>query len=141
MPGGLGHVSRRMGPRMSAGSVRPDALLWLAQAQGAAPPPSPSAHWVSYNGSEAIFLAIVLLLVAAGFAYAGRRLHIAFRVTRTGRTFAGFMIAIWLLSLYTVIVATHVYGLQVKLVYPNFVAARVRVGTFIDAAVTFFIIL
>jgi hypothetical protein len=130
-----------MGPRISEGLVGANPILWLAQAQGAAPPPSPSAHWVSYNGSDAIFLAIVLLAVAGGFAYAGRRLHVAFRVTRPGRTVAGFMIAIWLLSLYTVIVATHVYGLQVKLAYPNFVAARVRVGTFIDAAVTFFIIL
>jgi hypothetical protein len=99
-----------MGPRISEGLVGANPILWLAQVQGAAPPPSPSAHWVSYNGSEAIFLAIVLLAVAGGFAYAGRRLHVAFRVTRPGRTVAGFMIAIWLLSLYTVIVGTHVYA-------------------------------
>jgi hypothetical protein len=35
-----------------------------------------------------------------------------------------------------------VYGLQVKLAYPGFVAPRVRVGTFVpDAPVTFFVIL
>jgi hypothetical protein len=38
-------------------------------------------------------------------------------------------------------VATWVYGLQVKQAYPGFVAPRVRVGTSIDAAVTFFVIL
>ena len=51
------------------------------------------------------------------------------------------MIAIWLLAIYTDGVATFVYGLQVKQAYPGFVAPRVRVGTFIDATVTFFVIL
>ena len=137
----FGNVSRRMGPGISGRFARPDALLWLAQAQGAVPPSSQSAHWVSYGGVDAIVLAVVLLVVAGGFAYAGRRLHIPFRVTRPGATVAGFMIAIWLLAIYTVIVATHVYGLQVRQAYPDFVAARVRVGTFVDAPITFFVIL
>jgi hypothetical protein len=34
-----------------------------------------------------------------------------------------------------------VYGLQVKQAYPGFAAPRVRVGTFVDAPVTFFVIL
>jgi hypothetical protein len=38
-------------------------------------------------------------------------------------------------------VAAFVYGLHVKEAYPGFVAARVRVGTFVDALVTFFVIL
>ena len=54
---------------------------------------------------------------------------------------AGFMIAIWLLAIYNVPVATFVYGLQVKQAYPGFVAPRVRVGTFLDAPVTFLVIL
>ena len=118
-----------------------DALLRLAQAQGAAPPPYAPASWVSYGGGEAILLAIVLLVVASGFAYAGKRLRAPLEVTRPGGTVAGFMIAIWLLAIYTVGVATFVYGLQVKQAYPGFVARRVRVGTFVDAAVTFFVIL
>jgi hypothetical protein len=99
------------------------------------------AHWASYNGGEGILLAIVLVVVAGGFAYAGSRLRVPLRVTRPGGAVAGFMIAIWLLAIYTVIVATHVYGLQVKQAYPSFVAARVRVGTFVDAAISFFVIL
>ena len=99
------------------------------------------ASWISYGGGEAILLAIVLLVVASGFAYAGKRLRAPLKVTRPGRTAAGFMIAIWLLAIYTVLVATFVYGLQVKQAYPGFVAPRVRVGTFVDAAVTFFVIL
>ena len=100
-------------------------------------PPS----WVSYGGGEAILLAIVLLVVAGGFAYAGKRLRAPLRVTRPGGIAAGFMIAIWLLAIYNVGVATFVYGLQVKQAYPGFVAPRVRVGTFVDALVTFFVIL
>lgn len=86
-------------------------------------------------------MTIVLLVVASGFAYAGKRLRTPLRVTPPGGTAAGFMIAIWLLAIYNVIVATFVYGLQVKQAYPGFVAPRVRVGTFVDAPVTFFIIL
>jgi hypothetical protein len=123
--------------QVSEGLAHPDALLRLAQAQEAAPPPHPAAHWVSYGGGEAI----VLLVVAGGFAYAGNRLRVPLGVRRPGGTVAGFMIAIWLLAIYTVIVATHVYGLQVRQAYPDFAAARVRVGTFIDAPVTFFVIL
>jgi hypothetical protein len=35
----------------------------------------------------------------------------------------------------------QVYGLQVRQAYPDFSAARVRVGTFVDAPISFFIIL
>jgi hypothetical protein len=123
------------------GLPRVNALLWLGQAQGAAPAPHLAAHWVSYGGGEAILLAIALLLVAGGFSYAGKRLDAPLGVSRPGATAAGFMIAIWLLAIYTVGVATFVYGLQVKQAYPGFAAARVRVGTFIDATVSFFVIL
>ena len=126
---------------MSEGLAHADALLRLAQAQGAAPPPYAPASWVSYGGGEAILLAIVLLVAAGGFAYAGKRLRAPLEVARPGGTAAGFMIAIWLLAIYTVVVATFVYGLQVKQAYPGFAAPRVRVGTFVDAAVTFFVIL
>jgi len=132
------------GPGMSEGLARPDALLRLVQAQGAAPPPDayqPAAHWVSYGAAEAIPLAIVLLVVAGGFGYAGKRLRAPLRVTRPGNTAAAFMIAIWLLAIYTAYVAWLVYGLQVKQAYPGFVASRVRVGTPVYAPMTFFVIL
>jgi hypothetical protein len=110
-----------------------------------APPPDTyqPASWISYGGGEALLLAIVLLVVGGGFAFAGKRLRTPLRVTRPGRTAATFMIAIWLLALYTVIVVTFAYGLQLKQAYPSFVAPRVIVGkfTFVDALVTFFAIL
>jgi hypothetical protein len=98
--------------------------------------------WLPYEGSAAIVLALVLLLVACGFAYAGKRLRTPLAVPRPQGAAAGFIIVIWLLSGYSFFVAYFVYGLQVKLAYPGFVAPRVRVGTFFpDAPVTFFVIL
>jgi hypothetical protein len=127
---------------MSEASAPAGALLRLAQAQAAQPPPpNAAAHWVSYGGDKAILLGVVLLVVASGFAYAGKRLRTPLEITRPGGAAAGFMIAIWLLAIYNSIVATSVYGLQVKQAYPGFVAARVRVGTFVDALLTFFVIL
>jgi hypothetical protein len=113
----------------------------LSRLKGTAPPAHASAHWISYGGGEAILLAIVPLVVAGGFAYAGKRLRAPLRLTRPRATVAAFMIAIWLLAIYNAFVATHVYGVQVKQAYPGFVAARVRVGTFVDARVTFLVIL
>ncbi|HZC85564.1 MAG TPA: hypothetical protein VE266_01095 [Steroidobacteraceae bacterium] len=84
---------------------------------------------------------IVLVVIASGFAYAGRRLRVPLKVTRPQGAAAGFMIAIWLLAIYTAGIAAFVYGLRVKEAYPDFVAARVRVGTFVYALVTFFVIL
>ncbi len=62
-----------MGPGIAEGSTCAGALLRLAQAQGAAPQPYTPASWISYDGGEAILLAIVLLVVAGGFAYAGSK--------------------------------------------------------------------
>jgi len=130
-----------MKPEISEGPAHSDALLRLGQARGAAPGPHPAAHWAAYGGGEAIALAIVLLVVAGGFVYAGKRMRTPLKVTWPGGIAAGFMITIWLLAIYNVLIAAHVYGLQVKAAYPSFVAARVRVGTFVDALVTFFVIL
>jgi hypothetical protein len=99
---------------MSEGLARADALLRLAQAQRAVPPPYAPDSWVSYAGGAAILLAIVLLVVASGFAYAGKRLRAPLAITRPGGTVAGFMIATWLLAIYTVCVAWLVYELQVS---------------------------
>jgi hypothetical protein len=133
--------SRSMGPAISEVSARAGGLPRLAQAQGAPPQPYAPVSWISYGGGKAILLAIVLLVVAGGFAYAGKRLRAPLEITRPGGAVAGFMIAIWLLAIHNVLVATFVYGLQVRQAYPGFVAPRVRVGTFVDAPATFFVIL
>jgi len=131
-----------MGPGLPGASARSDTLLRLTQAQGAPPSSTSTPLWLPYEGSAAIVLALVLLLVACGFAYAGKRLRTPIAITRPRGVAARFIIVIWLLSGYTFFVVWFVYGLQVKLAYPGFVAPRVRVGTFFpDAPVTFFVIL
>jgi hypothetical protein len=127
---------------MAEGVARADELPQVASVQGATPPPPYTpASWASYSGGEAFALAIVLLLVAGGFAYAGTRLRGPLKLGQPGATAAAFMIAIWLLSIYSVGIATFVYGLQIKQAYPGFVAPHVRVGTFVDALVSFLVIL
>src|SRR5215472_15309119 len=42
------------------------------------------AAWVSYSGGEAMLLAMVLLVVAGGFAYAGKRLRAPLKITPPG---------------------------------------------------------
>jgi hypothetical protein len=123
---------------MSEVLAHADTLLRLAQAQETGQAREPS--WVSYGGGEAIILTIVLLVVAGFFAFAGKRLRAPIQIMRPGGTTAGFMIAIWLLTICDVLVATFVYGLQVKQAYPDFAPPRVRVGTFVDAPVTFCVI-
>ena len=130
-----------MGPVISDGLGRAHGLAWLVQAQGPAPRPYMPDNWVSYSGGEAVVLAILLLVVAGGLLFAGKRLPAPLRIARPGGVAASFMIAMWLLAIYASIIATFVYGLQVKLAYPDFVAPRVRVGTFVDAPVTFLVIL
>src|SRR5579864_4687513 len=73
-------ASWSMESAMSEGSAPTDALLHLAQAQSAEPPPHAAAHWVSYGGGQAILLAIALLVVAGVFAAAGKRLRVSIRV-------------------------------------------------------------
>src|SRR5215469_1382930 len=123
--------------------ANPDALLQLAQAQGTMPPPYSPPSWVSYGGGEATLLTIVLLVVAFGFIYAGKRLQMPLRIVPTGSTVAWLLIAIWSLAVCTLGVAWSVYELRLREAYPSFVEPRVRVHIFtiIDALVTFFVIL
>src|SRR5580658_8957584 len=111
-----------MRPGMSEALAHADALLWLAQAQETRP--AREASWASYGGGEAIILTIVLLVAAGFFAFAGKRLRAPIQIMRPGGTAAGFMIAIWLLTICDVLVATFVYGLQVKQAYPDFAPPR-----------------
>ena len=105
------------------------------------PPYSPPS-WISYGGGEAISLTIVLLVVACGFAYAGKRVHTPLRIAPPGSTVAWLLIAIWTLAVCTLGVAWSVYELQLKEAYPSFVEPRVHVHIFtiIDAVAAFFAI-
>jgi len=79
--------------------------------------------------------------MAGGFVNAGKGVRAPLKLTWSGGSAIGFMIAIWLLAIYNALVAAHICGLQLKAAHPSFVVSRVRVGTFVDALVAFFVIL
>jgi len=122
------------------GAIILSGFLGGAKAQGAAPAHA-AAHWVSYGAGAAIYLVIVLVVMAGAFVCAGRRLSVPLKVARPQGVAVAFMIAIWLLAIYTDGINAFVYGLRVRDAYPGFVAARLRVGTFVYALVSFFAIL
>jgi len=90
-------------------------------------------------------LAIVLAAVAATFAYLGTKVRSPVSVRRPGRTVSGFMVAIWLLAIYTFIVALQVTSVQLRQVHlpvrtPD-ADLQVHVGTLLGATLTFLVIL
>jgi hypothetical protein len=104
-------------------------------------PVAPYGNWVSYAGGDAVLLAIVLIVLAAAFAYVGTRLRNPIGVQRPGATAGSLMIVIWLLAIATFVVALVVCAMQLKQAYPTFKPPKARVGTLVDAVVTFFVIL
>jgi hypothetical protein len=103
--------------------------------------PSPT-EWLPYMDGSAAMLAVFLVALAGTCAYIGMKIRNPISVSRPGRVVSGFLIAIWALAIYTFFVALYVYALQLRQVYPHFTRPpKVRVGTLVDAAATFFIIL
>ena len=107
----------------------------------ASSPVPPLGGWVSYGSRDAVVLAIVLIFLAAAFAYVGTRLRGPISVRGPGRTVSGFMIAIWVLAILTFLVAASAYVVQMRQVHllvppPRAGAAwragAVRVGTLPD---------
>jgi hypothetical protein len=54
--------------------------------------------WFSYGGTAKITLAIVLLIAAAGVAYAGTWLPLPVRAPRPGQAAANLMLAAWVVE-------------------------------------------
>jgi hypothetical protein len=70
--------------------------------------------WYSYTGYDAVLLTVALLAVAAMFVFLGTELKASRGVKTSGRTVGIFMIAIWLLSVYTFLVALTTYAVQLR---------------------------
>jgi hypothetical protein len=98
------------------------------------------ASWFSYSPTEALFLTVILLVVAAPLFWAGTRIRTPIAVDRPGRIVTAFLIAIWLLSILTFLVALHAYGIQMRETQLLFRPPSVKVGTFLYAAISFFVI-
>jgi hypothetical protein len=99
--------------------------------------------WVPYSGVSALVLAVVLLAIVALLAYLGKRLSAPVTVERPGKAVSYFMIVIWILSIWTCLIAFYAYGVQL---YEVHLFARPPVNriapiTVLTAAATFFTIL
>jgi hypothetical protein len=106
-----------------------------------APSQIPYGAWIPYEGHDAAILVALLIAVGAAFACVGTRLQNPIAVRRPGRTVSCIMIAIWLLAIYTFLVAIAAYGVQLKETHLIFVRPTVHIGTLPMAVATFFVIL
>ena len=70
--------------------------------------------WVGYSGGARIWLALVLVAVAAGLTYLGVRLRLPMRPIRPGRAVATFMLVTWVLSIVTFLVCATAYAEQIR---------------------------
>jgi len=66
--------------------------------------------WAPYTGAESILLTVLLLLIAAAFAFLGVRVRSSLAPTRPGRAVSALLILIWVLSLLAFFVDTISYG-------------------------------
>jgi hypothetical protein len=99
--------------------------------------------WVSYGGPARIWLALVLLAVAGGLAYAGTRLPLPLGPARPGRLAVISMLVVWVLAMATFLVCLFAYAEQER---HDHIARLpptdpITLVTFAGVAVTFFIIL
>ncbi len=75
--------------------------------------------WAPYGGTEALAVAAGLLVVAAALAYLAARLRVPQEPRRRGRRAKAFMIAVWLLSLWTLSIGWQIAGLFVIHAFPD----------------------
>ncbi len=99
--------------------------------------------WATYEGHAVIVLASVLAILTLASAYTGTRIRNPVCLQRPGPTTAVFMVVVWVLAIVTFFVATRAYGVQIEETHVLSGSAheKVRVGTLLYAAVTFFVIL
>ncbi len=98
------------------------------------------ASWESYSPPSATVLALILLAIAVLLVWGATRIRTPIAPARPGWIVTSLLVAIWLLSIAMVLVASHVYGEQLRQMHLLFRAPRVKVGTFLYAAITFVVI-
>jgi hypothetical protein len=99
--------------------------------------------WIGYSGTARIGLAVVLLAIAAGVAYAGTRWPGPFQARRPRPAIANLMIAVWILAITVFLVCASVYAHQSRHEFPGRVTPTdpITPVTFGGAGVVFFVIL
>ena len=66
--------------------------------------------WAPYTGTDSILLAVLLLAIAAAFAYLGVRLRSLIAPARPGKVITVFLVLIWVVSLLAFFVDSITYG-------------------------------
>ncbi len=99
--------------------------------------------WIGYSGTARIGLAVVLLAVAGGLAYAGTRWPGPFQARRPRPAVANLMIAAWILAIATFLVCVSLYVHQARQDYPGRTAPTdpITPVTFLGVAAVFLVIL
>jgi hypothetical protein len=98
------------------------------------------ASWATYSPTDALFLALILIVIAALLFWTGARIGAPIAIARPGRVVTGFLIAIWLLSIVTYSVAVYAYGFAIRETHLAFRAPRAGVGTLLWAPISFCVI-
>lgn len=99
--------------------------------------------WSTLNGSGAIILALVLLVITGALAYLGTRVRRPLEFKRPGWTLGGLIIGMFVLSVYTFLVAATAYATALIQQHPDYVGSAnvITPFTFTFAAISFFAIL
>jgi hypothetical protein len=79
----------------------------------------PFGTWAPYSGIGAVAVAAGLLVVAATLAYLAIRLRVPLEPRRRGRRAKAFMIAVWVLSLWTLSIGWQIAGLLADHAFPG----------------------
>jgi hypothetical protein len=99
--------------------------------------------WIGYSGTARIGLAVVLLAVAGGLAYAGTRWPGPFQARKPRPAVANLMIAAWILAIATFLVCVSLYVHQARQDYPGRTAPTdpITPVTIIGVGIVFIIVL
>jgi len=76
--------------------------------------------WRPYEGTDALQLALVLLVIGGVLAYLGTRLHLPLGDDRPGKAVSALLIVMWGLSLATFLNAVGIYVTELFTLYGNF---------------------
>ena len=99
--------------------------------------------WIGYSGTARIGLAVVLLAVAGGVAYAGTRWPGPVQARRPRPAVANLMLAIWILAITAFLACASVYVHQARHEFPGRATPTdpITPVTFLGVGVVFLVIL
>ena len=99
--------------------------------------------WTPLDGSGAIILALVLLVIAGALVFLGTRVRRPLAFKRPGWTLGGLIIGMFVLAVFTFLVAAGAYGAALIQQHPQYIGSDnyITPFTFMFAAITFFAVI